>query len=440
MFNSQLKSRLKTLEQTLQQEQAWKSALDRSTAVIEFAPDGTILDANENFTRTTGYRRDELVGKHHRMLCDTQYANSAEYADFWRRLAQGEYFNGNYKRLGKSGQRLWLEATYNPIFDEHRRVIKVIKFAHDITRQIEDSLAQHNMLEALDRSMAVIEFNMDGTILTANENFLKTTGYRLDEIKGKHHRIFCEPEYRDSVAYADFWRALNRGQFMSGQFKRVARNGSALWMEATYNPIFNSDNQPYKVIKFANDITERMVQQEADAQNARRAYAISEETDVVSEEGKQVIHRAAQEMHDIASTVQSASKLIEELGTKSSQISSIVNTIKEIADQTNLLALNAAIEAARAGEQGRGFAVVADEVRKLAERTGVSTTEIAGMTGKIQEGTRTAIESMGACVMQANDGVGLARQAGDAITRISDSSKQVVRVIGEFSAVKSATV
>ncbi len=440
MFNSQLKSRLKTLEQKLLQEEAWKSALDRSTAVIEFAPDGTILDANENFTRTTGYRRDELVGKHHRMLCDTQYANSPEYADFWRRLAQGEYFSGNYKRLGKNGQRLWLEATYNPIFDEHRRVIKVIKFAHDITCQIEDSLAQHNMLEALDRSMAVIEFNMDGIILTANENFLKTSGYRLDEIKGKHHRIFCEPEYRDSVAYADFWRALNRGQFMSGQFKRVSRNGSALWMEATYNPIFNSDNQPYKVIKFANDITDRMVQQEADAQNARRAYAISEETDVVSEEGKQVIHRAAQEMHDIASTVQSASKLIEELGSKSSQISSIVNTIKEIADQTNLLALNAAIEAARAGEQGRGFAVVADEVRKLAERTGESTTEIAGMTGKIQEGTRTAIESMGACVTQANDGVDLARKAGDAITRISDSSKQVVRVIGEFSAVKSATV
>ncbi|GGP25285.1 methyl-accepting chemotaxis protein [Silvimonas amylolytica] len=440
MFNTSLKLKIRQQEQQLKQQEALLSALNRSTALIEFAPDGTILDANENFSKTTGYRRDELVGKHHRMLCDTQFTSSSEYADFWRRLAQGEYFGGNYKRINKNGQRIWLEATYNPVFDEHRHVVKVIKFAHDITRQVEDSLAQHNMLEAIDRSMAIIEFNLDGTIITANQNFLQATGYRLDEIKGQHHRMFCDPDYRNSPEYADFWRALNRGQFRSGQFKRVARNGAPLWMEATYNPIFNSDNQPYKVIKFANDITERMLQQEADAQNARHAYTISEETDVVSEQGKQVIHRAAQEMHEIANTVQSASKMIEDLGAKSSQIGSIVNTIKEIADQTNLLALNAAIEAARAGEQGRGFAVVADEVRKLAERTGVSTTEIAGMTGKIQEGTRSAIESMGLCVNQANDGVDLARQAGDAITRISESSKQVVRVIGEFSAVKSAAI
>ncbi|GGP23285.1 methyl-accepting chemotaxis protein [Silvimonas iriomotensis] len=437
MFNASLKQKVRQQAQQLKEQDALLSALNRSTALIEFAPDGTILDANENFSKTTGYRRDELVGKHHRLLCDSQFAASPEYADFWRRLAQGEYFGGNYKRIGKNGQRLWLEATYNPVFDEQRRVVKVIKFAHDITRQVEDSLAQHNMLEAIDRSMAIIEFNLDGTIITANQNFLQATGYRLDEIKGQHHRMFCEPDYRNSQEYAEFWRALNRGQFMSGQFKRVARNGAPLWMEATYNPIFNSDNQPYKVIKFANDITLRMLQQEADAQNARHAYTISEETDVVSEQGKQVIHRAAQEMHEIANTVQSASKMIEDLGAKSSQIGSIVSTIKEIADQTNLLALNAAIEAARAGEQGRGFAVVADEVRKLAERTGVSTTEIAGMTGKIQEGTRSAIESMGICVTQANDGVNLARQAGDAITRISESSKQVVRVIGEFSAVKS---
>ncbi|GGP27651.1 methyl-accepting chemotaxis protein [Silvimonas amylolytica] len=438
MFNQHMKGQLSQQASLLKQHEAFLKALDRSMAVIEFLPDGTVINANDNFLKVTGYERGELQGKHHRVLCDSSYAASPEYADFWRRLAAGEYFSGHYKRIAKDGHRIWLEATYNPIFDDNRQVIKVIKFAQDITQQIEHDLAQENMLSAIDRSMAVIEFNMDGTIINANENFLKATGYRLDEIKGQHHRMFCQPDYRNSPEYADFWRALNRGQFMTGQFKRMNKQGGELWLEATYNPIFDSDHKPYKVVKFANDITLRMEQQEADAQNARHAYEISEETDAVSEQGKQVIQNAAQEMHDIASNVQSASRLIEDLGSKSSQISSIVNTIKEIADQTNLLALNAAIEAARAGEQGRGFAVVADEVRKLAERTGESTTEIAGMTSKIQEGTRSAIQSMEACVNQANDGVNLANQAGDAIIRISEGSKQVVRVIREFSSVKTA--
>ncbi|GGP23408.1 methyl-accepting chemotaxis protein [Silvimonas iriomotensis] len=438
MFSQNMKDQLSKQAGLLRQHDAFLKALDRSMAVIEFLPDGTVINANDNFLKVTGYERGELQGKHHRILCDSSYASSPEYADFWRRLAAGEYFSGHYKRMAKDGHRIWLEATYNPIFDDDRKVVKVIKFAQDITQQIEHDLAQENMLSAIDRSMAVIEFNMDGTIINANENFLKATGYRLDEIKGQHHRMFCQPDYRNSQEYADFWRALNRGQFMSGQFKRMNKQGGELWLEATYNPIFDSDHKPYKVVKFANDITLRMEQQEADAQNARHAYEISEETDAVSEQGKQVIQNAAQEMHDIASNVQSASRLIEDLGSKSSQISSIVNTIKEIADQTNLLALNAAIEAARAGEQGRGFAVVADEVRKLAERTGVSTTEIAGMTSKIQEGTRSAIQSMEACVNQANDGVNLANQAGDAIIRISEGSKQVVRVIREFSSVKTA--
>ncbi len=438
MFNQHMKEQLTEQANLLKQQEAFLHALDRSMAVIEFLPDGTIINANDNFLKVTGYTRSELQGKHHRVLCDSTYTASPEYADFWRRLAAGEYFSGHYKRIAKDGHRIWLEATYNPIFDDNHKVVKVIKFAQDITQQIEHDLAQENMLSAIDRSMAIIEFNMDGTVITANENFLKATGYRLDEIKGQHHRMFCQPDYRNSQEYADFWRALNRGQFMSGQFKRMNKQGAELWLEATYNPIFDSDHKPYKVVKFANDITLRMEQQEADAQNARHAYEISEETDAVSEQGKQVIQNAAQEMHDIASNVQSASRLIEDLGSKSSQISSIVNTIKEIADQTNLLALNAAIEAARAGEQGRGFAVVADEVRKLAERTGESTTEIAGMTSKIQEGTRSAIQSMEACVNQANDGVNLANQAGDAIIRISEGSKQVVRVIREFSSVKTA--
>ncbi|MDR3427549.1 PAS domain-containing methyl-accepting chemotaxis protein [Silvimonas sp.] len=440
MFNRQLKAQLKEQSQHIIQQDAIVATLDRSMAVIEFNVDGTVITANDNFLKTTGYSLAQLQGQHHRILCEDAYARSSEYVNFWRRLGQGEFSSGRFPRVARDGHIIWLEATYNPVFNEHRQVTKIIKFAQDISAQINLEQMQRNMLTALDRSMATIEFGLDGVILAANENFLKATGYRLDEIKGQHHRIFCEPEYRGSVEYAEFWRTLNQGQFKSGQFKRVARDGSAIWMEATYNPIFDANNKPCKVIKFANNITERMLHQEADAQNARKAYAISEETDAVAEQGKQVIQNAAQEMHSIAGNVQNASRMIEDLGEKSLLISKIVNTIKEIADQTNLLALNAAIEAARAGEQGRGFAVVADEVRKLAERTGLSTTEISGMTSKIQEGTRIAIESMEVCVDQARDGVTLANQAGDVIIKISESSKQVVHVIGAFSAVKSAAL
>ncbi|MGC3965287.1 MAG: PAS domain-containing methyl-accepting chemotaxis protein [Rhodocyclaceae bacterium] len=416
---------------------AMLSALHRSAAVIEFDPQGRILEANENSLRITGYSFDALRGQHHRMLCDAALAATEEYRAFWRRLGGGEFICGQFRRIACDGRAIWMQASYNPVTDAQGRVVRVIKFAHDITARIEAELDMRARLTALDKSTAVVEFNPDGTVISANDNFLRTTGYRIEEIRGQHHRMFCEPAHAASAEYAEFWCALNRGEFTTGEYRRVGKGGRVLGMEASYNPVFDDNGKLCRVVKFANDVTARMLERETDAANAQQAYRISEQTDTVSERGREVIQHACNEMRQIAEKVHTASRLMEDLAQQSSRIGNIVGTIRDIADQTNLLALNAAIEAARAGDQGRGFAVVADEVRKLAERTAASTTEIAGMAASVQKETRSVIDGMEACVEQARHGVDLAMQAGTAIVNISQGAKEVVRVVREFSAIRA---
>lgn len=232
-------------------------AISKSQAVIEFNMDGTIITANDNFLATTGYQLEEIKGQHHSMFAEPDYATSVEYKQFWQKLNNGEFDSGEYKRLAKGGREIWIQATYNPIFDACGRVIKVVKFASDITEQKQQSANFAGQLQAIDKSQAVIEFNLDGTIITANENFLKTTGYALDEIQGLHHSIFAEPKYARSDEYAQFWQKLNQGLYDSGEYKRFAKDGSEIWIQASYNPILDSEGRPYKVVKYATDITER---------------------------------------------------------------------------------------------------------------------------------------------------------------------------------------
>ncbi|KZE34471.1 methyl-accepting chemotaxis sensory transducer with Pas/Pac sensor [Crenobacter luteus] len=435
MFNRKLKQQLAAQAGRLAEQDAVLAAIHRSMAVIEFAPDGTILAANDNFLATVGYTLAEVVGRHHRLFCDGAVAGSAEYAAFWQRLGRGEFVSGNFRRRRRDGTALWLEASYNPVFGDDGRVVKVIKFARDVTRETLDAHAREHQITAIHRSMAVIEFAPDGTVLTANDNFLATVGYTLDEVVGRHHRMFCDEAYVASADYAEFWRRLNRGEYVAGEFQRRGRGGRELWLEASYNPMFDDDGKLYKVIKFATDVTETVQNVRRDVEHAREAYALSESTEAVSRQGAEVIETAAAGMRRIADSAQESTRLIEALGRQTSQITSIVNTIHDIADQTNLLALNAAIEAARAGEQGRGFAVVADEVRKLAERTTRSTVEIAGMVEAIGAGTQTAIAGVNAMLGQAEQGVGYANDAGDAIRQIRDSTQRMVEVINTFSVI-----
>jgi methyl-accepting chemotaxis protein len=231
------------------------AAISKSQAMIEFNLDGTIIYANDNFLKTLGYSLDEVKGKHHSIFVDSNFRSSFEYRQFWEKLARGEYDAGQYKRITKSGNEVWIQASYNPIFDANNRPFKVVKYATDITAEKNRNADYEGQLAAISTSQAVIEFNLDGTILSANENFLKTLGYTLNEVKGQHHRLFVSAEYRNSIEYSQFWKKLSDGQYHSGRYPRVTKNGKTIWIQASYNPIMDLNGRAYKVVKYATDIT-----------------------------------------------------------------------------------------------------------------------------------------------------------------------------------------
>ena len=349
------------------------SSLKESIAYIEFTPNGEILDANPNFLNTVGYSIDEIKGKHHRIFCKQDYTKSDEYKLFWQQLSTGNSTKDRFLRLSKDGTPIWLEASYNPVKNESGEITSIVKIASDVTEFVNKANIQNGILKALDNSTATISFELDGTIIEANENFLNATGYELADVQGQHHRIFCSSEHISSNEYTQFWASLNRGEFVQGLFERRDSNRNVLWLEASYNPVIDDNGKLIRVIKFATDVTERV----SNINNASEAVSSTvTETEQVSEQGKDVIIKTVAIMDEITDNVEIVAKDILALGDQSDKINNIVNTITAIADQTNLLALNAAIEAARAGEYGRGFAVVADEVRSLAARTSTSTSEI----------------------------------------------------------------
>ena len=231
------------------------AALDKVQATIEFKLDGTILHANDNFLRTMGYRLDEVQGRHHSMFAEPAYANSSEYRQFWDKLNRGEFDHGQYKRLGKGGKEVWIQASYNPILDTSGRPCKVIKFATDITAAKERAADVEGQLAAISKAQAVIEFSLDGRILHANANFLATLGYSLEEIKGQHHSLFVDPAQRNNMEYRLFWEKLGRGEYDAGQYKRIGKGGREIWIQAAYNPIMDVNGKPFKVVKYATDIT-----------------------------------------------------------------------------------------------------------------------------------------------------------------------------------------
>ncbi len=432
LFNAHKKT-ISTMQHTVNQQACLLDAIERSMAVIEFDLHGNVLRANDNFLQTMGYRAEQIVGQPHRMFCTPAFARSAEYGQWWSSLRSGQFQSGTFERVAADGQSVWLEASYNPVRDDTGQVIKVVKYAMDVTPRLQAESEANAKLEAISRAMAVIEFNLDGTILTANPNFLQRMGYSLAQIQGKHHRLFCTPEMARSSAYSDFWQRLNAGELFSGQFERVDKNGQTVWLEANYNPVYDASGRLCKVVKFASCITARVQQHAADAQSAAQAYHLSLHTQDMAEKGAEVIQKTASGMREISADIDESSQLIAKLGDRSQQITAIVNTIRGIADQTNLLALNAAIEAARAGEQGRGFAVVADEVRQLAARTSGSTTEISSMIAMIQAETRQAIGSMDATRDRAAQGVELANQAGMVILQIREGTSEAVQAVSAFA-------
>jgi methyl-accepting chemotaxis protein len=362
------------------------AAIGRSQAVISFSLDGTIKSANENFLRTMGYSLAEIQGKHHSMFVAPAERDSAAYREFWARLGRGEFQAGEFKRIGRSGKEVWILASYNPIVDEKGRPFAVVKFASDISSQKLKATDTAGQIDAIVKSQAVIEFNMDGTIITANENFLKAMGYSLAEIKGKHHGMFVDPAERNSQAYRDFWGQLNRGEYQAGEFRRLGRGDREVWIQASYNPILDLNGKPFKVVKYAADIT-KAAQTRMRAERARsfigQVAAGSEQMSASIGEISETMVKSKETSDRAVNQVKAANQQAERLDLAAKAMEGIVGLIGDITGQINLLALNATIESARAGEAGRGFAVVAGEVKNLAgqakQATDRITAEIATM-------------------------------------------------------------
>ena len=429
------------------------AALDRAQSIIEFDANGIIVKANRNFLATSGYELGEIVGKYHRMFCDAEFARSPAYAEFWKRLSRGEVDAGVYRRIRKDAQGFWIQASYNPVVGPDGEVIKIIKFATDITEARAQEAEFRGQLAAINRSQAVIEFDLEGNVIDANENFLKLLGYTVREIRGQHHKMFCEPEFVKTKEYCEFWAHLASGTYHAGRFLRIGKFGQRIWIQATYNPVLDASGKPCKVVKFATDITDQVEREQqilrqaeamretvdqlvvaidAIAESASDSNTLSHETQTQAEHGNAAL---AEVIQSIASIQRSATEMGE-----------TVRIIGEIAGQTNLLAFNAAIEAARAGSQGVGFSVVAEEVRKLAEKSAKATGEIVRLINqsveRVQasnEVSRKASEAFGAIVA----GVSKTNVSISAIDAATEEQSRAARRVAELiqqlsrSAIKS---
>ena len=405
------------------------AALGCSMGVIEFTPSGVILTANENFLSLTGYDLNEIQGQHHRIFLTEKDKNSSDYEGFWKQLSAGEFFSNEFKRVGKDGSEIWIRATYNPVLSKNGEVQKVVKFATDITDEKQRQSIERGKLAAIERTQAVIEFELDSTVLSANDAFLSTMGYTADEIIGQKHAMFVPSEMRQSEDYKALWADLNSGKFVSDKFRRIGKDGQDVWILGSYNPIFDPTGKIIRVVKFATDITEDVERQKHRdeamgvidrdlteiAASVTQSSARSTEMARTSDQASMGVQEIAAGVEELAASAgeitqqlgrvtgvtrnavdhaQKTSQIVSTMSEDAKSIGDVIALIQGIAEQTKLLALNATIEAARAGEAGKGFAVVASEVKELANQAGGATEEISSQISNIRNSTDLAVEAI----------------------------------------------
>lgn len=387
------------------------NAIDKSQAVIAFNMDGTIITANKNFLDTTGYSLEEIKGKHHRMFVDPAYAASDDYRSFWDKLNRGEFDSGEYRRFGKGGKEVWIQASYNPIFDPHGNAVKVVKYATEITQQKLKNADYAGQISAISKSQAVIEFNMAGIIQDANENFLKTTGYTLEEIKGKHHSMFVAPEYGVSNEYKAFWERLNKGEYQAGEYQRFGKGGREVWIQASYNPIMDLNGKPFKVVKYATNTTEMVMTR---TENER---GMNEAVSVLRELSSGNLAKTMDGHYD---------------GTFS-QIKSALNATIEKLKETVVKMKNAAESVNNAsGEIASGGKDLSERTEQQAstlEETAASMEEITGAVRQNTENSNNANQLANTARNVAEKGGSIVSESVKAMTGIEQSSQKIADII-----------
>jgi methyl-accepting chemotaxis protein len=404
---------------------AVSAALNRVQAVIEFDLHGIILHANDNFLATLGYTLDEVRGKHHKIFCDPEYVQSAAYRQFWEKLGRGEFDRGEYRRLARDGREVWINASYNPVIGEDGRPYKVIKFATDVTAIKQQHAEYEGRIRAIDKAQAVIEFDTGGNVLQANQNFLDTLGYRLDEIQGRHHRMFCDEAYTAGPEYREFWAKLNRGEFDSGRYRRIAKNGRAVWIQATYNPIFDVNGRLHKVVKFAIDVT---AQVELEESVKRRA----QEDQSKVEQLLAVVNRAAS--GDLTGVVEVEGEEPIDLlaaGIKG-MMSDLSGVIGKVVDSAGTFKDSSQDIAARADTVASGAQLLGATVEEM----NASIEELTASINSIADNSRGADQLAKDTQQEAERGakaVARSIEAMELINRSSEDIAEIIKVIGEIA-------
>jgi methyl-accepting chemotaxis protein len=405
------------------------AAISRAQAVIEFRLDGIVVTANENFLKALGYSLNEIEGKHHSMFMPPTERESAAYREFWAALNRGEYQAGEFKRIGKGGKEVWILASYNPLLDDDGKPLGVVKFATEVTVEKLKNADLAGQLAAIGKSQAVIEFNMDGTIIAANENFLHALGYSLGEIKGKHHSMFVEQTERDSAAYREFWTALNRGEFQAAEYKRIGKGGREVYIQASYNPIFDLNGKPFKVVKYASDVTKQVLVRMGNERVRGMMESVAagaEELNASVREISEAMVKSKETALGAVDQVGSADAQAKRLSDAAQSMSGIAEIIGDITGQINLLALNATIESARAGDAGRGFAVVASEVKNLANQAKQATDKIGLEIGGLTEISAEVVNALNAIKQEIQN-------VSEYVTSTAAAVEEQSTVTGEMS-------